>query len=374
MAKYNATSKMPPQLTRYLYFLDECFYSLMFCLIRAHKSSLEEVVFWAGEIYYSGFIDSLWEHIWKIYYDFYAIKYPRYEKKINKLSNEPKSLKNIIYILNLLYYSKPTYDVFILRMMNPEAPSHVYFGRSPKWLKDLQLEKEENRLIRSIDSHKNTNIAFYINRTKDHQKTYDAIKKYYTKVHHFTLKSKTLSVITYKNKTHILLALICHLSLDISEIQTKTIFKKLNETLVVEQIKFNSDLIEPLYKTLVHKRLYKISPLIGAFKLERFSIEKINYKDVLRLYWDYFAYHTPIWQERIKNYNGVIDDKKCEVIFNNDNDHEAFYERYNYEPDEQSKDVQYKSICEINNDIGFQWLSSIINAMGIANKLSKQSY
>ena len=63
---------MPPQLTRYLYFLDECLYSLMFSLIRAHKSSLNEVIFWTGEIYYSGFKEELWEHIWKMYYDFYA--------------------------------------------------------------------------------------------------------------------------------------------------------------------------------------------------------------------------------------------------------------------------------------------------------------
>ena len=93
---------MPPQLTRYLYFLDECLYSLMFSLIRAQKSSLNEVIFWAGEIYYSGFKDVLWEHIWKIYYDFYAIKYPKYEKKINKLSREPDSLKK--YNLHLKPY------------------------------------------------------------------------------------------------------------------------------------------------------------------------------------------------------------------------------------------------------------------------------
>ena len=69
------------KLTRYLYFLDECLYSLMFCLIRAQKSSFDEVMFWAGEIYYSGNQEELWVHIWKMYYDFYAVTYPKYEKK-----------------------------------------------------------------------------------------------------------------------------------------------------------------------------------------------------------------------------------------------------------------------------------------------------
>ena len=160
---------MPPQLTRYLYFLDECLYSLMFSLIRAQKSSLNEVIFWAGEIYYSGFKEELWEHIWKMYYDFYAIKYPKYEKKINKLSREQDSLKNIIYILNLMFYAKPSYDVFILRMMNPESPSHAYLGRSPSWLKNLELEKFNRKLVRSIHNNKTINIAYYINHIEDCQ-------------------------------------------------------------------------------------------------------------------------------------------------------------------------------------------------------------
>ena len=350
---------MPPQLTRYLYFLDECLYSLMFALIRAQKSSLEEVVFWAGEIYYSGFKDVLWEHIWKMYYDFYAIKYPKYEKKINKLSKELDSFKNVIYLLNLMYYAKPCYDVFILRMMNPESPSHAYLGRLPTWLKDLELDKENNKLIRSIHNHKNINVAFYINRTTDYQKTYNAIKKYYTITHTFKLKNKNLNSINYANKSHILLALICYLRCDVSEIQQRTIFKKLDDTLLTKEVKFNNDSIEPLYKTLVHKRRFRVSSLIGVFQLERHNTKMKDYKDILRLHWDYFAYNTPLWNERIKLHNGKLDHKKHELIFKNDDDHEAFYEAYNYEPDEQSKEVQEKSIGEINQELGKQWLIGI---------------
>ena len=41
---------MFPQLTRYLYFKDECFYSLMHLFDR-QKSSFDEVIFWSGEIF-----------------------------------------------------------------------------------------------------------------------------------------------------------------------------------------------------------------------------------------------------------------------------------------------------------------------------------
>ena len=156
------------------------------------------------------------------------------------------------------------------------------------------------------------------------KKTYNAIKKYFIRgPPGLKLKQKVLDSINYSNKKHILLALVCHLSLDLEYIQSRTIFKKLNETLVADQVKFNEDTVEPLYKTLIHKRLYKISPLVGAFKLERYSIQKLDYKDILRLHWDYFVFNTPVWQQRIKNCNGTTNDKKYELSFQNDNDHES---------------------------------------------------
>ena len=36
------------------------------------------------------------------------------------------------------------------------------------------------------------------------------------------------------------------------------------------------------------------------------------------------------------------------LIFKNDDDHEAFYEAYNYEPDEQSKEVQEKREAHVD--------------------------
>ena len=66
------------------------------------------------------------------------------------------------------------------------------------------------------------------------------------------------------------------------------------------------------------------------------------------MYWDYFAYNTPLWKERVKKCNGKCDHKIFGLTFENDNDHEAFYETYNYEPDEQSKETQDKSIGDID--------------------------
>ena len=62
-----------------------------------------------------------------------------------------------------------------------------------------------------------------------------------------------------------------------------------------------------------------------------------------------------------------INHEKHELIFKNDDDHETFYETYNYEPDEQSKDVQDKSIGAVCNTLGQQWLAKITGDIGIKN-------
>ncbi|MCK5643497.1 MAG: hypothetical protein KAJ19_21985, partial [Gammaproteobacteria bacterium] len=64
-------------LTRLLYFSDEVLYSLLHSVIS--KTSLDEAFFWLGEAYYSGYQEELLRHLWRMYYDFYAVTYPKYE-------------------------------------------------------------------------------------------------------------------------------------------------------------------------------------------------------------------------------------------------------------------------------------------------------
>lgn len=68
-------------------------------------------------------------------------------------------------------------------------------------------------------------------------------------------------------------------------------------------------------------------------------------KDIMNastMKWDYYASFSPVWKERIEDHSGKIhDDLKC-VIFDDDDDQEEFYDRYGYEPDEQSLDLLSK--------------------------------
>ena len=50
---------------------------------------------------------------------------------------------------------------------------------------------------------------------------------------------------------------------------------------------------------------------------------------------------SPLWQERFEDFNAHINLKEEKVVFEDDDWKEAFYERWNLEPDEQPKNVQH---------------------------------
>jgi len=60
--------------TRYLYVKDEVMLTLIMSILGKHESS----VFWAYELYYSGFENELFNLLWKIYFDFYYTLNPSF--------------------------------------------------------------------------------------------------------------------------------------------------------------------------------------------------------------------------------------------------------------------------------------------------------
>jgi hypothetical protein len=53
--------------------------------------------------------------------------------------------------------------------------------------------------------------------------------------------------------------------------------------------------------------------------------------------WLFYARKTPIWQERLAEYNGLI-------VFDTEDNEEEFYNRYDYELDEQSAEIKRKCL------------------------------
>ena len=72
----------------------------------------------------------------------------------------------------------------------------------------------------------------------------------------------------------------------------------------------------------------------------------------------YFTQYTPLWVERIKTFGGKFNSKKFCVDFPGDDASENFYEKYNLEPDEQSKECHNKSLIKIPEITISKWLQT----------------
>ena len=57
--------------------------------------------------------------------------------------------------------------------------------------------------------------------------------------------------------------------------------------------------------------------------------------------WEYYACSSPLWRERLDDFNGRVNMETEKIEFENEELEEAFYERWNLEPDEQSLDTQH---------------------------------
>ena len=117
--------------------------------------------------------------------------------------------------------------------------------------------------------------------------------------------------------------------------------------------KLTISILQP-YKILSLARICYIDSgnYLSLFNLKR---DKTDMTTAYRQNWLYHASFSPLWKTRINDYKGEIHLDKKTVTFNEDEYEEKFREKYDYEPDEQKKDVQDKSIQEIKSERN--WLS-----------------
>ena len=90
--------------TRYLYNADEVVLTLIECLLK--QNSLNECYYWIYEYYKTGYVEESWKLLYKIYYDFYMLKNPKMEDKINNKYLKWKEKKKI----SMSYYLKRVKD------------------------------------------------------------------------------------------------------------------------------------------------------------------------------------------------------------------------------------------------------------------------
>ena len=405
------------QLTRYLCYKDEV--KLTFIENLLNQKNLNECYFWIYEYYKSGYVEESWNLLYKIYFDFYALKNPKYLKKINKCYNSFKNDNNIKYLLSIvknLFKFNKNYKIFILR---------TYYSSICRSILECKITYIDNftftneyqiKLVNAINQKDYELSSYYLNKLINDENIINLIS---------SILKKDIEIYSHYDKYHQLLFIILN-SFKIQK-KKKTFYMKvkdeeINKVLESNEYNFDNKIIKWLenspnnfnkifpnpkkqikfitsksyeeisealenlwrdkdkcskeesesliymgkimndillylenpYKILKTKRLFSISKNIGCFQLDR---NKLDVSNIQWYNWEYYAYKSPIWQKRFDNYNIKVNHIKKTIRFKNIDEEEKFYEKYNYEPDEQSKETQEKSILKIKKNSIKNWLN-----------------
>ena len=346
------------EFTRYLYEKEEVKIVLQICIL---DKKIEESLFWAYELFYSGFTCELYEVFWKMYYNFYATMNPSFEKYLlnnlsssSSLTNKEKGEKIVASIINNFIIRPYTTDVFILQQI----------------VKQYEFEycKQDNEeLVNLLASEDYLMIAYFILNACEESylpEIYMSMIEYFEnlglnidiekEIENFEKMKKNNFLIIYKRI--ILLSRMIHYFVVLKKIKLgKNILVCLDQD---EDEYENTDeinnyktivLIERVWKTLSTLNLLNIDKnnYLSLFHLKR---EKYNIINAYRENWEYHASFSPLWQERINNCNGTIDHITKKIIFNDDEELERFYQNHGLEPDEQKMEIQEKTIQNIKKE------------------------
>ena len=354
--------------TRYLYSADEVVLTFMECLLK--QEDIEECYYWFYEYYKSGYEEKSFELLWKIYYDYYYIKNPKMEEKItNKYLKwkETKNIRCVLWVVKNLFRLNKCHTILLLRTYYNNRNTDILTGDV---IDTIQYKnKEEILFVKALKQKKKVAIAYYLKRIKDNNRKLELVNKSLTKNIQYNDN--------YGDKYHYMLAKIIK-SLKITpkkKVYYKMILNKEVTNILQSDESCRNDgkeeNISYIYKTLSKRRIYGISKNIGCFSLSR---QNKDIDHIFWYHWEYYAYKSPLWKSRFDKYDIKVNNKKQTIDFKDEDEYEEFYEEYGYEPDEQSCDVQEKSICKMENVAIKKWINSIFDKKLTKNIRIKLNY
>lgn len=319
--------------TRYLYLKDEVKVALLLSIL--NKS--DDAIFWAFELYYSGYKNELFVFIWQIYYDFFATQNPSFApyllKKLSSKVIEDRLVSSIVQ--NLLIRSFNT-DIFLLRTIS----------------ECFENEVEEN-LERILENKDYRQLATYIlsNKKEKEIDLYKRVLNYFKLTNQQNLLKDLTSLLTNSISTKVILLANVLSLITFDKIQTKKVnfYVRVDPEDVVQYETIEaSENLKP-YHILKQACVCQIDQhsfqnLFQSFRNQNIKNGlKEKYDDwssrsILEKYSDNWLYHaafSPIWFDRIKSCQGYINYQKNEVKFINEDCEEKFHSKHNLEPDEQ---------------------------------------
>lgn len=313
--------------TRFLYCYDEVKVNLLIELL--FQKNFYKVIFWASEMFCSGFKEDLWKQIWRMYYEFYALtnsvsftKIKNCQIKYNAIKDKSKEFIWVLKILHEMFYAEPTCDIFIIHNMYKTPLMKIKYELLFDKIKKNYKEKNIKALTRNL----------YICSKKYPENLNSCIE---------SIKKRKKIKINEHYDNNYLKALVFLFRKSVKH-NKKPSLNSCYSNFMGELISFK--ILENPDKILKSWRKYPISDYTDAFKLKR---NKVDIKQCFWYHWEYYASFSPFWREKIKEYDGKINKEKKTIEFPNDDLYEKFYEMYNYDIDELDLKTQEKSTKQL---------------------------
>ena len=240
-------------LGRYLYAIGDACVSFVDALL---NKNYKQALWWFFEYYYSLGTKKgdAWQLLFQVYYDYYALYYPKMERFIHQkyelwkngeafddckfmdfgfIKIEQFEIKYIISVIKNLVIKTPVFDIFVLRqtmiqsdMFKKERKKYRFrktgeVAKDRVWLTNCNFDPANYTLLWSIYNRDWLNICCCINQCPNdpvvYNKMHFEIVKYFNEVEKITInyeKSLQLwkrSVENYKNACHIMIAIVAYM-------------------------------------------------------------------------------------------------------------------------------------------------------------------
>lgn len=386
-------------LTRYLYIYEEVCLALLIDTLKCSNinNSFYNVCFWISELYYSGYNDNLIPLFLDIYYGFYYTSKPEMEtyiiKQCNKYKKYPLYNKEQIKIIismfrNLAVHKNIKYNqdnaLYLFRNMVHTEKNHTYKkykGRKSSLISSFNIKKSNQNkeiitLLEALEKNDKENmyliLSTYLFKNKYSQyDLFNILLDFYLHINPNFEKNTKKDIFEFldTDKSSIIISLIYEIH---NFLHSKDLIKNKNHKYVISNntyITFFTDTnkysIEETEDIIYEKRMFKIPNEITMFDISRDYFKDKHIKNIFLQRWLYYTKNCPIWMYRMKKYRAEYNDEKQNVIFKNEYMEELFNKYYNYQVEEQPKEITNSMIfvktINIKNVLFNLILKNIIN-------------
>ena len=329
--------------TRYLYSKDDVEIAIIGSLLQKDKDA---ALFWVYELYFSGFWEEVKLILWKIYFSIYSVNNASLEnymkKKEEKIeTDKDKEMFLLTFVSNMIKRKSNT-DVFILAgVCTKIEQDEAMLGKS-LWemlhLQDYEAICQEMERIISSDDDSGTESKILVQDLTRFFKEKGCTKLAPLKKYKYDGVSNLLILISR------VMTLFTELSNKKEEEDTpkKTTYvvckEKDIEPYRTREVELGKEKPRDIFPQLASK-----SPFTDGFlSIFRSGTDEENLY-IYRQQWIAQAYQTtPVWKERIEKFCGSVHEEQ--VVWENDDLEEEFYQKYNYDTDEQPLEIQQRNI------------------------------